>query len=218
MVEVKDSDVEVQQVNQCFYCSETLPSPTALRRHCRLAHGKERCHVCHVCSKAFKRATHLKEHEFVHLNGPTLSSQKPRVFKCSSCDKAFSKPSQLKRHTRTHTGERPFKCLQCDKAFNQKSALQVHTVKHTGEKPYKCEVCGLNFTQKSNMKLHMKRSHGYGKQMGVEREVVPDEEHVSTAAQDPAHTEEAPAGLELDSTAAQEPAGDWQCSIPTVFP
>ncbi|KAK1790236.1 hypothetical protein P4O66_014157, partial [Electrophorus voltai] len=218
MVEVKDSDVEVQQVNQCFYCSETLPSPTALRRHCRLAHGKERCHVCHVCSKAFKRATHLKEHEFVHLNGPTLSSQKPRVFKCSSCDKAFSKPSQLKRHTRTHTGERPFKCLQCDKAFNQKSALQVHTVKHTGEKPYKCEVCGLNFTQKSNMKLHMKRSHGYGKQMGVEREVVLDEEHVSKAAQDPAHTEEAPAGLELDSTAAQEPAGDWQCSIPTVFP
>ncbi|XP_076837436.1 zinc finger protein 236 isoform X2 [Brachyhypopomus gauderio] len=215
---LKGSDVGVQQVYQCFYCSETLPSPTALRRHCRQAHGKERCHVCHVCNKAFKRATHLKEHEFVHLNGPTLSSQKPRVFKCSSCDKAFSKPSQLKRHTRTHTGERPFKCPQCDKAFNQKSALQVHTVKHTGEKPYKCEVCGLNFTQKSNMKLHMKRSHGYGKQMEVEREVVPNDDHVSKVTQDSAHTEEAPSGLDLDTAAVQESAGDWQCSIPTVFP
>ncbi|KPP72157.1 zinc finger protein 236-like [Scleropages formosus] len=134
---------------------DTYPEPLQ-------AHGKERCHVCRVCSKAFKRATHLKEHEQVHQQGPSPSSQRPRTFRCSTCDKAFAKPSQLERHNRTHTGERPFKCPQCDKAFNQKSALQVHTVKHTGEKPYKCEVCCISFTQKSNMKLHMKRSHSYG--------------------------------------------------------
>uniref|UniRef100_A0A8C7LUE2 Zinc finger protein 236 n=1 Tax=Oncorhynchus mykiss TaxID=8022 RepID=A0A8C7LUE2_ONCMY len=158
----KEDQGENQKQNQCFYCNQVCQSANTLRRHCRQAHGKDRCHICRVCGKAFKRATHLKEHERVHQRGPSLGSQRPKFFKCSSCDKAFAKPSQLERHNRTHTGERPFKCSQCDKAFNQKSALQVHTVKHTGEKPYKCEICSISFTQKSNMKLHMKRSHGYG--------------------------------------------------------
>ncbi|XP_062846295.1 zinc finger protein 236-like [Trichomycterus rosablanca] len=195
---------------QCFFCSLCCGSATALRRHCRTTHGKERCYICTVCNKAFKRHTHLKEHEHVHVNGPTLSSQKPRVFRCSSCEKAFSKPSQLERHVRTHTGERPYKCEQCEKAFNQKSALHIHTVKHTGEKPYKCEVCSISFTQKSNMKLHMKRSHTYAKQM----EAGLDQECASVTQG--ACGDESAAGLEIDAT-AQEPAGEWQCPI-TVFP
>uniref|UniRef100_A0A8C6KRZ1 Zinc finger protein 236 n=1 Tax=Nothobranchius furzeri TaxID=105023 RepID=A0A8C6KRZ1_NOTFU len=160
----KDPQSVMDSQNQCFYCIQVFDNPNSLRRHCKQAHGKDRCHVCRICNKAFKRATHLKEHERVHQPGPSPSSQKPRVFNCSSCAKAFAKRSQLERHNRTHTGERPFKCSQCDKAFNQKSALQVHMVKHTGKKPFKCEVCSISFTQKSNMKNHMKRSHGYGEQ------------------------------------------------------
>ncbi|XP_005450718.1 zinc finger protein 236 isoform X2 [Oreochromis niloticus] len=157
----KELQVDTDNRNQCFYCNQVCQNANTLRRHCRQAHGKDRCHVCSLCRKAFKRATHLKEHKRVHQPGPSPSSQKPRVFSCSSCVKAFAKRSQLERHNRTHTGERPFKCTQCDKAFNQKSALQVHMVKHTGKKPFKCEVCNIRFTQKSNMKHHMKRSHGY---------------------------------------------------------
>uniref|UniRef100_A0AAQ5YA70 C2H2-type domain-containing protein n=1 Tax=Amphiprion ocellaris TaxID=80972 RepID=A0AAQ5YA70_AMPOC len=165
-VSVLYPQTETDNRNQCFYCNQLCQNANTLRRHCRQAHGKDRCHVCTLCRKAFKRATHLKEHERVHQPGPSPSSQKPRVFHCSSCAKAFAKRSQLERHNRTHTGERPFKCSQCDKAFNQKSALQVHMVKHTGKKPFKCEVCSIRFTQKSNMKHHMKRSHGYGEQLG----------------------------------------------------
>nr|XP_023835956.1 zinc finger protein 236-like [Salvelinus alpinus] len=202
----KEDQGENQKQNQCFYCDQVCQSANTLRRHCRQAHGKERCHVCRVCGKAFKRATHLKEHERVHQRGPSLGSQRPKFFKCSSCDKAFAKPSQLERHNRTHTGERPFKCSQCDKAFNQKSALQVHTVKHTGEKPYKCEVCSISFTQKSNMKLHMKRSHGYG----------PDRTQEATLEQG---TEtEVPPELNDMEEVVQESSGDWHCGIPNVFP
>ncbi|XP_076136440.1 zinc finger protein 236 [Alosa pseudoharengus] len=219
---------EKRVLNQCYFCDQVFHTANLLRRHCRQNHGKERCHVCRVCNKAFKRATHLKEHEHVHQNGPSLSSQRPRVFKCPSCDKAFAKPSQLERHNRTHTGERPFKCTQCDRAFNQKSALQVHRVKHTGEKPYKCEVCSIGFTQKSNMKLHMKRSHGYGRsqQQGAQRrqqqsevcvEVTTGDEHQEEEDDDDEEEEEEEsAELDLEEV-VQESASDWQC-ISGVFP
>ncbi|KAL3981023.1 mannosyl-oligosaccharide alpha-1,2-mannosidase [Sarotherodon galilaeus] len=196
----KELQVDTDNRNQCFYCNQVCQNANTLRRHCRQAHGKDRCHVCSLCRKAFKRATHLKEHKRVHQPGPSPSSQKPRVFSCSSCVKAFAKRSQLERHNRTHTGERPFKCTQCDKAFNQKSALQVHMVKHTGKKPFKCEVCNIRFTQKSNMKHHMKRSHGYGQIQDVplgQEEATP-------------RVEVTP---ELDLEVVPEATGDW----PNVF-
>ncbi|XP_024241876.1 zinc finger protein 236 isoform X2 [Oncorhynchus tshawytscha] len=204
----KEDQGHNQKQNQCFYCDQVCQSANTLRRHCRQAHGKDRCHVCRVCGKAFKRATHLKEHERVHQRGPSLGSQRPKFFKCSSCDKAFAKPSQLERHNRTHTGERPFKCSQCDKAFNQKSALQVHTVKHTGEKPYKCEICSISFTQKSNMKLHMKRSHGYGL----------DRTQEMTLEQGTETEVDVPPELNDMEEVVQGSSGDWHCGIPNVFP
>ncbi|XP_039592540.1 zinc finger protein 236-like isoform X1 [Polypterus senegalus] len=208
VTEVSRKDGQTDQsrlLNQCFYCNQVFLTPIMLRRHYRHAHGKERCHVCRICNKAFKRATHLKEHEHTHQDGPSLSSQRPRIFKCTSCDKAFAKPSQLERHNRTHTGERPFQCSQCEKAFNQKSALQVHMVKHTGEKPYKCEICAIGFTQKSNMKLHMKRSHGYAVGTGQEITIEQDQEADDNSRE-----------LDLEEV-VQESATDWPCGITNVF-
>ncbi|XP_046304553.1 zinc finger protein 236 isoform X5 [Marmota monax] len=188
--------------HQCLECTRTFSSAAVLAHHSKEAHGRERIHGCRICRKAFKRATHLKEHMLTHQAGPSLSSQKPRVFKCDTCDKAFAKPSQLERHSRIHTGERPFHCTLCEKAFNQKSALQVHMKKHTGERPYKCDYCVMGFTQKSNMKLHMKRAHSFaGTLQGTAAPPQQDGEELRTL-----HLEEV----------VQDAAGEWQ-TLTNVF-
>uniref|UniRef100_S4RJ24 Zinc finger protein 236 n=1 Tax=Petromyzon marinus TaxID=7757 RepID=S4RJ24_PETMA len=143
----------------CPECHQPCTSPMLLRQHLRLVHGEDRLHTCPLCSKSFKRATHLKEHMQTHEPGSSASRQKPRLYKCDHCDKSFAKPSQLQRHNRIHTGERPYICQVCDKAFNQTNALQIHMKKHTGEKPYKCQYCDMAFSQKGNMKIHIKRAH-----------------------------------------------------------
>lgn len=56
----KDGQAEADSQNQCYYCNQVFQNANTLRRHCRQAHGKDRCHVCGLCNKAFKRATHLK--------------------------------------------------------------------------------------------------------------------------------------------------------------
>lgn len=177
-----------------------------LADHNKDAHGKEKIHVCHLCNKAFKRASHLKDHMQTHQPGPSRNSQLPKLFRCDTCDKGFAKPSQLERHSRIHTGERPFQCTLCEKAFNQKSALQVHMKKHTGEKPYKCDYCSMTFSQKCNMKLHMKRTHSY-----------PDLiEEVSLHPEEDEGGEDITQTLDLEEV-VQESSGEWQCGITNVF-
>lgn len=118
-------------------------------------------HVCHLCTKTFKRPSNLKEHiTNVHENDSQNQKKLKRTpHVCTICNKAFQKPSQLERHIRIHTGERPFKCPKCTKRFNQKNALQIHLKQHSGEKPYKCIYCELAFIQKGNLKTHIKRAH-----------------------------------------------------------
>lgn len=71
----KDGQTEAENRNQCYYCNQVFQNANTLRRHCRQAHGKDRCHVCTLCNKAFKRATHLK----VRACGKTMASNDQRL-------------------------------------------------------------------------------------------------------------------------------------------
>lgn len=48
------------RLQQCAECGRSFASAALLLQHSKEAHGRERIHVCAVCRKAFKRATHLK--------------------------------------------------------------------------------------------------------------------------------------------------------------
>lgn len=48
------------RLQQCVECGRSFASSALLLQHSKEAHGRERIHVCPVCRKAFKRATHLK--------------------------------------------------------------------------------------------------------------------------------------------------------------
>lgn len=48
------------RLHACLECGCSFTSAGLLLQHSKAAHGRERIHICPVCRKAFKRATHLK--------------------------------------------------------------------------------------------------------------------------------------------------------------
>ncbi|KFP33001.1 Transcriptional repressor CTCFL, partial [Colius striatus] len=137
-------------------------------------------HVCHICLKAFRTASLLRNHVNIHAG--------IRPYKCSNCDIAFVSSSELSRHrgykhtlekpfkcsvckyssvearkmkrnVRSHTGERPYACDLCSYASKDAYNLKRHKITHSGEKPYECYVCQTRFTQSATMKVHLLQKH-----------------------------------------------------------
>ncbi|KAH0619185.1 hypothetical protein JD844_018964 [Phrynosoma platyrhinos] len=153
---------------------------SGLTRHMR-KHSDEKPHICHLCLKAFRTASLLRNHVNTH------TGTKP--YKCSECDMAFvtsgelsrhrrykhtlEKPfkcmfcnycsveaSKLKRHIRSHTGERPYSCTLCSYASRDTYKLKRHMITHSGEKPFECLICKARFTQAGTLKFHILHKHG----------------------------------------------------------
>ncbi|NXP43311.1 ZN865 protein, partial [Leiothrix lutea] len=51
---------------------------------------------CPLCWKAFKKPSHLAQHQIIH------TGEKP--FACAACGRAFNRRESLTRHAKTHAG------------------------------------------------------------------------------------------------------------------
>ncbi|XP_028625588.1 transcriptional repressor CTCFL isoform X1 [Grammomys surdaster] len=168
------------QIFHCDTCPFTSSKFSTYNRHIKI-HSDERPHLCHLCLKAFRTVTLLRNHVNTHTgtrpykcgdcdmafvtSGELVRHRRykhthEKPFKCSLCKYASVEASKLKRHIRSHTGERPFQCCQCAYASKDTYKLKRHMRTHSGEKPYECPTCHTRFTQSGTMKIHMAQKHG----------------------------------------------------------
>ncbi|XP_061821310.1 zinc finger Y-chromosomal protein 1-like [Nerophis lumbriciformis] len=110
------------KVFPCSMCGKVFKFPSLLANHAAV-HSEERPHSCDMCTRRFRRLSHLKRHRrVVHLDG----ARPPQTFICHICGKDKKCRSQLARHIIIHTGERPFGCELCGARFNRHGNLQQH--------------------------------------------------------------------------------------------
>ncbi|KAG7231012.1 hypothetical protein INR49_025041 [Caranx melampygus] len=152
----------VKKTFQCELCSYTCPRRSNLDRHMK-SHTDERPHKCHLCGRAFRTVTLLRNHLNTHtgINTNPDSQIRTRPHKCTDCDMAFVTSGELVRHRRyKHTHEKPFKCSMCDYASVEVSKLKRHIRSHTGERPFQCSLCSYASRDTYKLKRHMRTHSG----------------------------------------------------------
>ena len=143
--------------NTCPICKESFERNIDLQEHMKTMHEisegrlsvtEKVIHLCHLCSKIFKKPSALK----VHLDSIHYQI---RDHTCDSCGRGFINRNKLRYHVeRAHENIKNFLCDMCDKQFYFNADLTKHKKSVHGEKKFVCSHCGKPFATVGYQKLH----------------------------------------------------------------
>ncbi|KAJ9578854.1 hypothetical protein L9F63_004913 [Diploptera punctata] len=144
---INTSNEENSKIYKCSICSKIYKRASHLNQHKLEVHSGEKPFKCSICSEIFKRASHLKRHMLSH------SDEKINI--CSICSTILKNKSDLILHNCLDSGSRPYKCNVCMKTFKQSQLMNRHKLEvHFGERPFKCLICSKAFKRLCALKQH----------------------------------------------------------------
>jgi len=131
---------------ECQFCNKMLKF-NYIKSHLKIFHATGQKFQCKICSKSFKSALYLNNHEKTHN----------KSHKCEICNKMYPSLGRLNHHKKEiHENLRIFECEICSKKFNQKYHMQNHQKIHDKNrlKSFKCHRCDYETDAKQSMKFH----------------------------------------------------------------
>lgn len=140
---------------KCYDCNRSFSYKSALDRHHKIVHRKQKHHVCCECGWKFASNFDLRQHFEGHHNESTKAERT-----CAFCDKIFTKERNLKYHIQAIHNKSKFECEICLKTFSFKSAKERHLkVVHYNQKSHQCSICEKSFGTRYDQRNHFDHYH-----------------------------------------------------------
>ena len=147
------------QNSKCVTCCKIFPNVFALERH-TLSEHDDQVHICHICSKEFKKKSNL----LVHMKKHT--GLKEKQFVCSECPTngkyatgKYHTQEGLDRHIQENHTNIKYICAFCPATFQNNHKRRGHEKRSHGDKNTPCEQCDKMFVNIEVKNHHVEQVH-----------------------------------------------------------
>jgi KRAB domain-containing zinc finger protein len=143
------------KIYKCKVCTKVFNYKSALDRHIKIIHEKQKNHICSDCGKSFASKFELNQHYDGYHNEDSKATRT-----CRFCEKVFMKQRNLCMHMQAVHSDNKFSCELCFKSFSFKSAKDRHVkIIHHNQKEHKCEQCQKFFGTRYDYRNHIEHYH-----------------------------------------------------------